>query len=47
MTPHFHFGAATFIAGILVSVIVYGSLHMLAAQHDNRWSRAWVGGLGF
>lgn len=43
---HFHFNWTHMIFGFLVSVVLFGSLHQLAMQKDNRLSRAWIA-LGF
>lgn len=44
--PHFHLNWTHMIGGILASIVIFGALHQLAMQADNRWSRAWVA-LGF
>jgi len=44
--PHAHISATHLIAGVLATIAVFGTLHLLALTADNRLSRAYIS-LGF
>ena len=46
MDNHVHLTWTHLFAGILASVIVFGTLHLIATLGDNRLSRAYIA-LGF
>jgi len=46
MDPHVHLSWTHLIAGVLATFVVFGTLHLMAMQGDNRLSRAYVS-LGF
>jgi hypothetical protein len=46
MESHAHISGVHIMAGILASVAIFGSLHLLALTHDSRFSRAMFA-LGF
>lgn len=46
MQPHAHISATHLIAGVLATVAVFGTLHLLALTADTRMSRAYIS-LGF
>ena len=46
MKPHVHLSAVHALAFIALTIALFGTIHLLALSHDNRWSRAYVS-LGF
>lgn len=46
MDPHVHLSPVHLLAGGIFSVILFGTLHLLALTNDNRLSRAFLA-LGF
>jgi hypothetical protein len=46
MKVHSHISPIHGLAVIALVIVVFGTVHLLALTHDNRFSRAWVS-LGF
>lgn len=46
MEPHAHISAVHITAGVLATVAVFGTLHLIALGTDNRFGRAMIA-LGF
>jgi hypothetical protein len=44
--PHVHMSAAHIIVGMLATIAIFGTLHLLSLTYDNRFTRAWIA-LGF
>lgn len=46
MNAHVHFSAVQFIAGLLLTIVMFGLIHRTTLLADNRFTRA-MASLGF
>lgn len=48
MIPVFRIGGTSILFVTLSVIVVFGTLHLLATAYpDSKFSKVWVGGLGF